>query len=84
MKLGGLNTQFLVAIVFVALSIYKFQGDEHIQAILFLIMGLGFSTMGIINKGYLSSYTKVLNILSWLFVILAALLFLYAIQSGAM
>jgi hypothetical protein len=84
MKLGSFNTQLLVALVFLALSIYRFTGEEYIQAILFLVMALGFSSMGVIREGYLARFHKVLNVLSWVFVIVAALLFLYAIQVGAL
>ena len=82
--MGKLNTQFIVAIVFFALGIYKITGTEYIQAVLFIVMGLGFSSMAIINQGYLVRYSKIINALSWIFVVVAALLFLYAIQTGAL
>jgi len=82
--MSNLNTQFLVSLVFLALGIYRATGENTIQAVLFIIMGLGFACMGIINKGYLPRFTKVINILSWVFVVVAALLFLYAIQVGSL
>jgi drug/metabolite transporter (DMT)-like permease len=70
--------------VFLALGIYRATGENKIQAVLFIVMGLGFACMGIMNKGYLPKYSKIINILSWVFVIIAALLFLYAIQVGSL
>ena len=84
MKLGSFNTQLLVAVVFLALSIYRGIGEDYIQAALFLVMALGFSSMGVIKEGFFPQFNKILNILSWVFVVVAALLFLYAIQVGAL
>ena len=82
--MGNLNTQFIVSIVFLALGIYKVIGEEYIQAVLFIVMSLGFASMAIINQGYLPKYSKIIGAFSWIFVIVAALLFLYAIQTGAL
>ncbi len=82
--MGNINTQFIVSFVFLALGVYKLIGEEYIQAVLFIVMCLGFASMGIINQGYLPKYSKVIGVLSWVFVVVAALLFLYAIQVGAL
>ena len=82
--MGKLNTQFIVSFVFLALGVYKITGEEYIQAVLFIVMSLGFASMAIINQGYLPRYSRVIGVLSWVFIIIAALLFLYAIQTGAL
>ena len=51
---------------------------------MFIVMSLGFASMAVINQGYLPRYSKVINAFSWIFVIVAAMLFLYAIQTGAL
>lgn len=62
-------------------AVYQMFVKEYWEAAMYMAAGLAFATMGLIKNGELPQYKGVLNILSWVFILLAGFLFLFLVRT---
>ena len=65
-------------------SAYKAMNDANpVEAVLYASVGIGFILMDAVKNPKLAAYKKILNILSWIFVISGLLLFIALLRQDA-
>jgi len=62
---------------------YTLYTKDVLEAILYFSVGLGFALMGIVKDPRFEAYKKILNIVSWIFVLAGVLLFIAVLRRDA-
>ncbi|MCH7513819.1 MAG: hypothetical protein IH947_07725 [Bacteroidetes bacterium] len=75
------NTWIGLAIIF--FGGYTLYDDDVLEALLYFSVGLGFTLMGIVKDPRFEAYKKILNIVSWIFVLSGVLLFIAVLRRDA-
>lgn len=75
--------QILVGIIFFTLFVYKLQGNEIMEGILYLTMGIGFCSLGFPKLGWIPGLHKFFNLLSVAMIVVAIGLFVFMLISGS-
>lgn len=74
---------YLVGILFLLLGIYRIFHGSYLDSIMYFSLGFGFYITGIVkNKLYLPHH-KWLGIVSWMFIFIALLIFLFLLRTDA-
>ncbi|MEQ8925655.1 MAG: hypothetical protein RLO81_07550 [Fulvivirga sp.] len=71
------NTQYIVATLMLAFSLYQLTLPDYWEFSLYCSAGLAFLVMGLIKNNAFPQYKKLLTILSWGLIFLAAFLLLF-------
>jgi hypothetical protein len=72
--------QYLFGAVFVALGIYQLIAPDYMEASLYGIAGLTFILNALTFEARFLPYKKTLVILTWIFIAVTGVLFLYMLQ----
>lgn len=72
--------QYLFGLVFFAVGIYNIVAGDYLESSLYVMAGLSFVFNQMINEPRLTAYKKALVAVTWTFIILTAILFLYLLQ----
>lgn len=75
--------QYLVGGAMLCFAIYQIVRQDYWEFSLYVTAGLAFVVMGLIKNDALPQYKKFLNVVSWVLIITAGLLFLFLIQTEA-
>ena len=70
-------------IVLIGFGIYRASAGDWLEFAMYCSVGLGFSLMAAIRANRLEGFRKILEILSWVFVILGVILFIAVLRSDA-
>lgn len=73
--------QYVVGALMLAFSFYQIYIKDFWEASMYATAGLAFITMGLIKEDVLPQYKKLLNIFSWIFILLAGFLFLFLVRT---
>lgn len=73
--------QYLFGGIFVAIGVYYIVQRSYVEASLYVLAGLSFISNTLINEPALAAYRKVLVIVTWSFIIITAIVFLWVLQS---
>ncbi len=79
MKKGGLR--FLVGGAMVLFGLYQVITGNYWESSLYLTAGLAFISIGLLMSDAFPRYRKLLNIVSWVLIILAVLLFFFLLRT---
>ncbi|MBL3657764.1 hypothetical protein [Fulvivirga sediminis] len=75
-------TQYLVGVAMLLFAIYQIYRQDYWEFSLYITAGMAFIVMGLIkNKALPVGYSRLLNSVSWILIIMAGLLFLFLIQT---
>ena len=75
------NTRIgLAIIIFGGYTLYN---DDVLEALLYFSVGLGFALMGAVKDPRVEAYSKILHIVSWIFVLSGILLFIAVLRRDA-
>jgi hypothetical protein len=80
LTMGANTRQYLFGLVFFGVGVYELVSKDYLEAALYSLAGLSFIFNTLALEPKLFSYKKVLVIITWVFIALTALLFLYLIQ----
>ena len=72
-----------IGLAIVAFGIYSMVRGETLEAAMYFSVGSGFSLIGILKDPRFYAYKKILNILSWVFVLVGVLLFIAVLRQDA-
>ena len=75
------NTWIGLAIIF--FGCYTLYNDDVLEALLYFSVGLGFALMGAVKDPRVEAYSKILHIVSWIFVLSGILLFIAVLRRDA-
>lgn len=64
-----------------AFSGYQLFVQDYWEAALYTSAGLAFIVMGLISNDVLPGYKKILNVISWILIIVAVFLFLFLVRT---
>jgi hypothetical protein len=73
----------LIIVAFGALAVYTFTQEKVLEGIVYLLVTLGFGLMALIKTDKFARYRKTLNILSWVVILGAVLLFIALLRQDA-
>ncbi|MGK7389299.1 MAG: hypothetical protein ACNS60_03085 [Candidatus Cyclobacteriaceae bacterium M2_1C_046] len=74
-------TQYLIGAVLVAFSIYQMYRNEPWEFALYSVTGAAFITMGLIKDKMFPRYRQLLNVLSWILILLSIFLLIFLIRT---
>ena len=77
----GSFIQYLVGGLMIAFSFYQVYIADFWEASLYICAGLAFIVMGLLKNEVLPQYKNVLNIISWVLILLAVFLFLFLVRT---
>lgn len=77
----GSVIQYIVGILMLSFSFYQLYIKDYWEASLYITAGLAFLIMGLIKNNALPRYRSILNVLSWILILLAAFLFLFLVRT---
>ncbi|UII34216.1 hypothetical protein LVD17_10380 [Fulvivirga ulvae] len=73
--------QYFVGGLMLLFSFYQIYIKEYWEAAMYISAGLAFITMGLIKREALPKQKTLLNVFSWVFILLAVFLFLFLIRT---
>lgn len=73
--------QYLVGAVLVAFSLYQLYRNELWEFALYSVTGAAFITMGLIKDKMFPRYSQLLNVLSWILILLSIFLLIFLIRT---
>lgn len=74
-------TQYLIGAVLVAFSLYQVTREEMWEFALYAVTGAAFITMGLIKDKMFPRYRALLQILSWILILLSLTLLFFLIRT---
>ena len=77
----GSSIQYLVGGLMVAFSLYQIYIADFWEASLYISAGLAFIVMGLLKNEVFPGHKKILNVISWLLILLAVFLFLFLVRT---
>lgn len=75
--------KYLIPVAFLLLAVFNLYASKWLEGALYLTVGIAFPLMWAIRDGKIKSHVKFWNILSWVLVILALLLFFVLLRTDA-
>jgi tellurite resistance protein TehA-like permease len=78
--MDSIKRQYLFALIFVGVGIYQATIKDYLEFSLYTIAGTAFILNALSLEPKLIKFKKPLVIITWVFMIVAALLFLYLLQ----
>lgn len=72
--------QYLFAVIFLGIGAYQLYKKDYLEAALYLLAGSAFLFNTLTTEPSLFSYKKILVIITWVLIIVTALVFLYVMQ----
>ena len=76
-------TKYIVPLALLALALVNFLDGRWVEGILYVSVGSGFTLMNLLKSGFFKTNLKFWNILSWILIILAIVLFLLVLRMDA-
>lgn len=73
--------QYIFGSVFIAIGVYNIAVGEYLESSLYIMAGASFVFNQMVNEPRLVRHKKQLVVLTWTFIILTSVLFLYLLQS---
>lgn len=73
--------QYLVGALMVSFSMYQVYRGELWEFSLYAVAGSAFITMGLIKEDRYPEYARLLHILSWILILVAAFLFFFLVRT---
>lgn len=77
----GFYIQYIVGGLMLAFACYQLYKNDYWEASLYISAGLAFTTMGLLKNEALPRYRPLLNVLSWIFILLAGFLLLFLVRT---
>lgn len=72
--------QYLFGIAFFGFGIYEFMKNDALEASVYLVAGLAFIFNNLASEPKFYRHKKILVTITWILIIAAAIIFLYALQ----
>ena len=72
--------QYLFGLVFFGFGVYEFKKNDPLEASVYLAAGLAFIFNNLVNEPRLFNYKRTLVIITWILIVVAAVIFLYVLQ----
>ena len=80
--MGNNTTYYFVGAIALLFGFYQMYITEMLEATLYTSVGLAFIAMALVKNEVFPEYQKILNIVSWVLIAVAVIVFLYVILVG--
>ena len=73
--------RYIVGGIMILFSVFQILQNDFWEFALYLSAGLAFVTMGLITDDVFPRFRKFMNVISWVFILLAVFLFLFLLRT---